>query len=444
MMNMQPYTADDDQALADVSVRGIALPRLAECALAAFLVLIFVGLSPFALRDAATLQAPGSGAGDMVRQLSYASVFMLIVYAAMREKGHQAFAVLPPVLACLLVWCLASAAWSAEPGVALRRAALEAVVVLSAMLSVSTVGVERSFQLWRWLLAAVLIVNWLSIPFVHQAVHLPGDPEPLLVGDWRGLYFHKNIAGAVSAITAIVFFFSAWEKRRPLDAAICIAAVAFTVMTRSKTSLTLLPVAIAAGAVYRIAWGHALDRMIVVVLAGLALFAAGAYLAIDHNAIARGFGDPTEFSGRTEIWQAELAFIKDHPYLGSGFGTFADTGALSPLHNYIVSNWVDNVSHGHNAYLQLLVTIGAIGFVLALIAFVFAPLSAFWKRSETVASPAPLLFAIFVFMVLHNFVESDFLEGDGAAWVSFLLMLGALRLSKQEPEFEREPSCPTP
>jgi O-antigen ligase len=48
-----------------------------------------------------------------------------------------------------------------------------------------------------------------------------------------------------------------------------------------------------------------------------------------------------------------------------------------------------------------LVTIGAIGFALA----------------------------IFVFMVLHNFLESDFLEGDDPAWVAFLLMLAMLRES---------------
>ena len=45
--------------------------------------------------------------------------------------------------------------------------------------------------------------------------------------------------------------------------------------------------------------------------------------------------DPTEFTGRAAIWQAEIAFIRDHPLLGSGFGTFADTGSLSPLHNYV-------------------------------------------------------------------------------------------------------------
>ena len=42
-----------------------------------------------------------------------------------------------------------------------------------------------------------------------------------------------------------------------------------------------------------------------------------------------------------------------------------------------------------------------------------------------------MLFALFVFLVLHNFMESDFLEGDGVSWAAFLLVLAALRQSDQ-------------
>jgi O-antigen ligase len=413
----------------DAPARGIVLPRLIELAHAAFLLLIFVGLAPFAIRDATAMASPdgpASGAGDLLRQLAFASAFALILFAAMREKGFAAFAAVPPTLALLLVWCVASAWWSAEPDITLRRAVLVAVVVLSAMMSASTLGPARSFRILRWVLASVLIVNWASIPFVHQAVHLAGDPEPQLVGDWRGLYFHKNIAGAVSAITAIVFFFSAWDRKRWIDAVLCAAAIGFAVMTQSKSSLLLLPAAIAAGAIYRIAWHRPLDRMILGVL--LALFAVGAtaFVVMDQDAIARLLADPTEFTGRAEIWQAELAFIRDHPYLGAGFGSFADTGSLSPLHDYVGGDWVNAVAHGHNAYLQLCVTLGGVGLLLALVALIVLPLAKFaGVKSEDVA-PMAMPFALFVFLVLHNLLESDFLEGDAPAWVTFLLVLAAL------------------
>ena len=142
--------------------------------------------------------------------------------------------------------------------------------------------------------------------------------------------------------------------------------------------------------------------------------------------------DPTEFTGRAAIWQAEIAFIRDHPFLGSGFGTFADTGSLSPLHNYVAGTWVEAVAHGHSGYLQLLVTIGGVGFVLTVLALVLMPAAQFWRQRGGDLNLRSMLFSIFVFLVLHNLMESDFLEGDAAAWLSFLLMLAFLRAPKRE------------
>jgi O-antigen ligase len=410
--------------------RAPALPasvKLAELAFVALLFLIFVGLTPFADRDQVAIAAT-NGAGDAARQAAFASVFGLIVFTSLRLKGWAAFETLSPLLGLLLLWCLASAWWSVSPDVTFRRAMLATVVVFSALMSFATLGEERSFRLLQIVLAGILIVNWCSIPVLQQAVHLAGDPEPQLAGDWRGLYFHKNIAGAVSAITAILFFFSAWDRRRWIDAVLCIAAIGFTIMTRSKSSLLLLPVALAAGAIYRLTWRRPLDRLIVSVVFALGALAAVAFVLLDQSAIGHLFADPEGFTGRTEIWKAELAYIGDHPYLGAGFGSFSDTGSQSALHDYIASSWINAASHGHNAYLQICVTIGGIGLVLALLALVFSPLVAFCGENGARVAKLAMPFALFVFLVLHNLLETDFLEGDAAAWVTFLFVLATLRL----------------
>ncbi|MBU6298539.1 MAG: O-antigen ligase family protein [Alphaproteobacteria bacterium] len=422
-----------NDGLADIVIRAHSPAWIDEAAFLAFLLLAFVGLTPFAVAPP-TLNPLNSGlnitgAGDLMRQICYLAVFAAIVVGAFRHRGLAAFSSVPVLMLLLLAWCLASTSWAGEPGVAVRRAGLAVVLVVSIMLSVDTVGTERSLVLWRWVLVGVLIVNFVSIPLIPQARHLPGEADPGLVGDWRGLYDHKNIAGAVTAMTAIIFLYtphlSPGLYRRLRDWAIVAAALAFTVMTRSKSSLGLVVIALAIGAVYRWAWKKDLDRTIVVV-AGLALaIAVAAILIADQGAIARFLEDPNDLTGRTAIWQAEIAFIRDHPLFGAGFGTFADTGGLSPLHNYVGNDWVSAVSHGHNGYLQLLVTVGAIGFVLAMAGLIAAPLISFWSRGGDIDMKA-LLFALFAFLVLHNFMESDFLEGDGVTWVGFLLVLAML------------------
>lgn len=442
-MNTQPFTVDEPE---HPIVRESTLSRVAEFAFLAFLLLVFIGLSPFAIRDPAALaagQASDAGAGDLVREIAYVSVFALIVLAALGTRGIGALRALPVLMALLLAWCIASAAWSLEPDVTLRRAVLASLIVLSAMMSLAAIGAPRALALWRGVLAFVLVVNWLSIPLVAQSVHLPGEVDPGLVGDWRGLYFHKNIAGSVSAITAIVFFFQAWSTKRVVPALLSAAAIGFTVMTRSKSSLALLPVALAAGTIYRVAWRHALDRLIVSVAVAIVFVLVVTAGWIERHAVVQMLSDPTEFTGRAEIWQAEIAFMRDHLFLGAGFGSFADTGALSPLHGYVASQWVDNVAHGHNAYLQLLVTIGSIGFVLALLSLIVFPSLAFWREDGGNLALLSELFALFVFMALHNLLESDFLEGDSPAWVAFLLVLGALRLARSGAPQQQELSCVT-
>jgi O-antigen ligase len=401
----------------------------AEAGYLAFLLLIFVSLSPFAIRDPVTLAAGESGfagSGDVLRQFSFLAVFAWIGISTFRQQGAVALPGVPTMFAVLLAWCLLSALWAAEPDVSFRRAVLAAVIVVSATMSVSAVGPERALVLFRYVLAGVLIVNWISIPLVPQAVHLPGEADPGLVGDWRGIFFHKNIAGSVTAITAILYFFSTFQSRRAVDFMLFAAATIFVVMTHSKSSLGLLPVALVLGLIYRLAWRRGIDRFMVGAVVGLIAVAGLAAAIADWAVIAHVFDDPAQFTGRAAIWQGEIAFIVDHPLLGSGFGTFADTGALSPLHNYVGDAWVRHVSHGHNAYLQLFVTIGGIGFLLSVAALVIAPLMKFLRENGSAIGIKTPLFAVFAFMIFHNMLESDFLEGDSPAWVAFVLILAML------------------
>ncbi len=427
--------ASDDSVLGFRAIPLRLAPWATEAAFIGLLLLSFVGLTPFSPPPAAAEfgGAAMGGAGDALRQLCYLAVFAILLASALQKRGLAAVSAIPILLLLLLAWCAASALWAAEPAVAFRRAGLEAVLVLSIMLGVDAIGAERSLVLWRWILAGVLAVNWLSIPLIHTAVHNPGEADPGLVGDWRGLYGHKNIAGAVAVVTILLFTWSAFQTRRVLDIAVILFAFGFLVMTRSKSSLGLLPFALAAGALYRFGWRRGIDRTIVCIAGAVVLGALTVFLVLDASAIARLLTDPNEFTGRAAIWQAELAYVRDHPLLGSGFGTFSDTGGLSPLRNYVGSgDWVNAVSHGHNGYLQLFVTVGGIGAALALLALIAAPLASFWKIDPARLPLKSLLFAIYAFLVLHNVMESDFLEGDGTTWVAFLLMLAMLGASDRD------------
>jgi exopolysaccharide production protein ExoQ len=418
---------------------AIAQPRvrsetwIVEAAFVVFLLLVFVGLTPFAPRMPAILRLGASGttgSGDIMRQISFLGAFSVLAFGAFRKFGTEAIGLIPLTLGLLLIWCVASSLWAAEPAVTFRRAGLEVVIVLSAIWGIETLGIERSLKILRVILAGVLIVNWISIPLLHNAIHQPGELDPALVGAWRGLYYHKNIAGSVTAISAMVFLFFAVDQKSRVDWLLFFAAAVFVVMTKSKSSIGLLIPALLAGAVYKAAWKNSLDRSIAAVVALIAGVLVLAFALVDWDDIARFISDPQEFTGRTAIWQAEFAFIADHPIFGAGFGSFTDTGAVSPLHNYVSGDWIEAIAHGHNGYIQLIVEIGIVGFVLAILALVVQPALAFWRHDGIPVPFKAFLFSLFAFMAFHNFMESDFLQGDGAVWVSLLMLIAMLRQAR--------------
>jgi exopolysaccharide production protein ExoQ len=413
-----------------VAGRGL-LPVLSFIAL---LLLIYVGLDAFSPPPEVTQYggAPEASHGDVLRQICYLSVAALIGMMALQRYGFEAIRIVPFSMIVLLAWCVASALWAPETTIVLRRAGLEVVVVISLFLGVEILGAERAFLIWRWLLAAILLVNFLSIPFIAAARHGGSEIDAALVGDWRGLYGHKNMAGAVSALTAIVFLFTRNGQRNWIGILIALAACVFLAMTHSKSSAGFLVIALVCGLLYRVAWRDGLNRAILVLCGAILAGGLGLFALLNAAAIARALEDPAEFTGRAEIWAAELRYIGDHPLLGAGFGTFTDTKAQSPLHNYVSGSWVDAVSHGHNGYLQVLVTIGGVGFVLAMLALVAAPARRLWALDLRDDGFKPMLAAIFAFAVLHNFMESDFLEGDGVTWVAMLLVIAALSAMARE------------
>src|SRR5690242_3474046 len=92
--------------------------RMLEFAFAGFLLLVFVGLQPFAIRDPNILvngDMLAAGEGDLARQILYLLFFAAIFAVAIQRQGLRAIDAVPPVLALLLLWCGLSAFWTEAP-----------------------------------------------------------------------------------------------------------------------------------------------------------------------------------------------------------------------------------------------------------------------------------------------------------------------------------------
>jgi exopolysaccharide production protein ExoQ len=407
---------------------GVGASPVAVAGYIALLLLVFVTLQPFNPPPilAVTGNVHQAEAGGLLHQVIALTTLLVIAGAAMAKRGLGVVKVIPMTLGLLLAWSLVSAAWAITPDLTARRAAAQIVFATSVLLSVDTLGYARAGRLLGFVLIGVLAVNWISIPLIPTAVHAANEVDPSLIGDWRGLYIQKNAAGAVTALTIMMMIFFSPVKSRWLTAALVTAALGFLIMTRSKTSLGLLPVAIAVGALYGVCWRNYLTRGIFLILAAIILYCGAVFLSFNIDWLARLFENPAEFTGRTEIWKADLAFLGDHFWLGGGFGVSSDTTAISFLQNYVSSLWVREIGSTHNGYLDVAVNLGVIGLVLTTAAVIVRPLMLLWPLDEDGVEKAGFC-AIVVFVLLHNLTESDFLSTESPVWFAFLFAIAGLR-----------------
>lgn len=399
---------------------------LAPGAFGGFLLIVFVGLEPFALRDNVQAALMTSGEGDLARQVIYITAFLIVVGTALSYRGQKVFLAFPILLVIVLLWCLLSISWAIDPGIATRRLMLTIIIISCVMCSVDMLGTQRSLQVLRFVLATILIVNCVSILVLPQAVHLPGEFEGELAGNWRGLHYHKNIAGPVAALTALLFYHHALATRRWYNWLLFIAAVVFLYGTQSKTAIGFFGASIVFATAYRLLARTDMGRhLFICLIVGVLLLAAMETVA-EYETIVDMMDDPRAFTGRVAIWQTMFAYLRENWIFGAGFGSFWQIGDASPALSVASEKWVQIVPHSHSGYLEMLVTTGIFGLILSIIAFFIIPTMQLLRRSDGDIGLKSLLLSVVLFVVLTNLLETIFLNRDRPEWVIYLIFFAIL------------------
>ena len=415
--------------------QGAALMPAAQFVYFVFLMMIFIGQEPFSPRNQEQLVAlaASNDGSDPFKQAFFIGFALLLTLIELirRYDLQYRFSYWPIVV--MLAWFLVTCTWAVEPFVSFKRVMQQVIVVYITFVSLALLGPER---IYRTLLAALvlsLLICWISLPLTPNAVHPPTEYDRALVGAWRGFFFHKNIAGAVMALTFVVTAHAFLSTRKWYFALFSVLAFLFVVGTKSKTSLALCFAILAVSAVYRYLSQTVTRRALLLLLVGLGMLAFLALYIAFQPFVERLFADPTSFTGRVSIWQVPIDYLRDHPYLGSGFGGFWQVGDSSPAHQYLNQKFQFRTAHSHNGYLEILVTTGPVGLVLLLVSFVALP--SWWFLSGATRQNATLLataFAIWSFVLYQNLLETSFFDKDRQVWVIFLSAIAIAHASYKD------------
>ena len=398
---------------------GALRDRLPSFCFSVLIFIAFIGVSPLITGD---YSADGalSGTGDSARQAAFVMIFVLIVAAAVLTKGTRALLDVPVALGVLLLWCWASVAWAIEPAVSFRRVLFTTIVVLSVVYSVNMLSYRQVMSSLAGWFALIVLLDWLTVQIMTNAIHQANEAEPLLAGNWRGIHTHKNEAGALCAVAALLFSDLAFRGKSFITAPVLAAlSVGFLVMTQSKTSEAAVVVAALLGLFIDRGYRNPVLRNI--------MFAAGLCLLV---LLAIGFGDqatdllvflddPGSLTGRVQIWPVLFRYAGDHLLLGSGYGSFWAIGSASPVYED-GAEWLTTIAHAHNGYIDLLVQIGLIGLVMAVFALVVRPLYILTTQPLPPQRSRWLLASIVSFCLLHDLLESSLLDRSNIVWIIML------------------------
>jgi len=336
-----------------------------------------------------------------------------------------------PVLWLLMLWATLSILWSDFPDVAFRR-------VLALWLT-SLYGLVLCLRfefksLLRLLGGALLVVLAASLALVILFPDWAVMGPPLL-GNWRGVFIHKNHLGRFSALALLVAGVLFLLSEKTVERIFWGVAITVALVTLLG-SQSLSALAVSSGMILSVLFLKTVLRRKKLVWLWLLLFmivAAVAVFLLAQNyerVMVEGLDKDASLSGRLPLWRSLFEKIASEPLLGYGYGTFW-LGADGPAADiWKKLNW--EVPHAHNGYLDLWLHLGLPGVCLGL--YLLLQLFVLSIKNLFSAMPAAWFWVLLLlYLISYNLVESIFLSVNSLFMVLIVYSCVVLQRRRSAP-----------
>jgi O-antigen ligase len=219
----------------------------------------------------------------------------------------------------------------------------------------------RSIRAFYGIVIAILIAVFVGL-IVNPSGAWAMEGDVARLTGTSGYSISPNDIGAIAAVIAVGSYVRAVERRRLKYAVATVLFTAVCYVTHSRGSYIALAAGFLAATVML---GRVAERRATLITVNLsAALVVGVVALVSHE--VRDFfvflmtrGHETEnlesLGGRLQLWEFGLKVFKQHPYLGTGYGTYPE--GLEG-------------GHFHNVFIELLVTTGIVG-TLSYCAFLF-------------------------------------------------------------------------
>ena len=334
------------------------------------------------------------------------------------------------ILLPLLVFCVASAAWSDEPSLVMRRVL---ILVVTAWIGIM-VGTDFSvLEIGRMVgIASVLHLAMCAVFFLFARHFLFGGDDPAAL---RGLTTHKNVFGFEQGLAVLVFLFCPFEKFRLLRWPLALLAGGALLWSHSSGSLIATVAALLVFPFLLVTRFKTKERLPLAALVSVVLVGLVLLTGFNIERIPALVSKDATLTGRTELWALVIVAIKNHLWVGYGFDAFwrgLEGDSLSIIRSV---GWL--VPTAHNGYLDLLLSIGVVGALLFLPILCGYIARALGRTVVEKGSSALLPMIFLVFLLVYNLNESALLTRSGLPF--FLIVALGTAMSRSAVRVTRTP-----
>lgn len=412
------------------------LLRLLTLALSAGgLALMLISLNPYS--SASLINESGSDSGgNVINQVGFLGAGMIFLLALMCFASRRVLAsLLSPGIILLMVVLAYSLIKAPYPEFVLRGLVLTVIGMLIAFAVIVLPRSQRDLETAILLgTGAALALSYGGLVlFPDLAMHGYDAFEPQHAGLWRGHFSHKNLAGPVMCVIAIMGLYLMRSSYRFLGFVIFAAGALFVLKTGSKTTSGFFPLSIMIVMMASL-FGRpaAAISTLVAAVASVAVLTIGTlYSPALSDLIGSLLGDET-YTGRTTLWEFSLSKIPEKPWLGFGLYNFWNTDTVFQLDKPFEAAWDYRlIVHGHNNYLDIPLNLGLIGGGVLYWLLYVGPMFNYAKARRIPANRkiADMFFMMIVFFALLSFLETFFLARNDPMWLMHVFAVFGLHLT---------------
>jgi exopolysaccharide production protein ExoQ len=342
--------------------------------------------------------------GTPVRRVAFLALGLFAVISLARRGSGDSFhvnGVLGWLLIAFVSWTFLSLIWAEDPAQTSVRLVAFGIFCLGATAIARRFSL-REIILWTCFSTALFLVIGVTAELFY------GRFRPIAAGYRFSGTLHPNIQGINCALLVLSALAAATTEGRGkrLYWFCAFLGFCFLILTASRTAFaaTLVGIVVYLASVCskraKMAMAYALSvalcLVMLVLVSGLFPGLKGAAL------LGRADSEDASFNGRTEIWDEVGRFVGRHPILGYGYGSF-----WTPTRMGLISDDLNfGVPNSHLAYLDYLLTIGAVGLVTYVL-LLFAGIGRAFRFHRLSRNSAFAFCAAFlVFCALDGLLES--------------------------------------